>query len=174
MLLFLVFFGGYSLFHIFKVCLQKKPWFCFYDQVLKHFHGLYQFYCLTHFQPMFHFYTPQNIRKPEVSDVFREYRSETLVENGLKSYYGTTIHTSGQYENWDFIKAFTSARLLFESMWLLTLFRPGNFLLTSFVSVSTWKSKLSLTSKFISSSLTLFFHMKSWDLIYGYLLLFQN
>ena len=174
MLLFLVFFGGYSLFHLFKVCLQKKPWFCFYKQVLKLFHGLYQFYCLTHFQPMFHFYNPWKHQNLRFSDVFRGYRSETMIEDGLKSYYGTTIHTSGQYENWDFIKAFISTHLLFESMWLLTLFRAWNFLLTSFVSVSTWKSKLSLTPKFISSSLTLFFHMKPWDLIYGYLLLFQN
>ena len=35
---------------------------------------------LNHFQPMFHFYAPENLRKPEV---FRGYKSGTLVENGL-------------------------------------------------------------------------------------------
>ena len=34
---------------------------------------------------MFHFLPPENIRKPEVSDVFRGYGSGTLVENGLIS-----------------------------------------------------------------------------------------
>ena len=39
---------------------------------------------LTHFQPMFHFYTSWKHRKNwRFSDVFREYRSGTLVDNGL-------------------------------------------------------------------------------------------
>ena len=42
---------------------------------------------LTHFQPMFYFYTPENIRKPRFSDVFRGYKSGTLVEKGLMMMY---------------------------------------------------------------------------------------
>ena len=38
---------------------------------------LHVFSILTHFQPTFHFYTPENIRK-------RSFKSGTLVENGLK------------------------------------------------------------------------------------------
>ena len=40
---------------------------------------------LTHFQPMFCFPTPENIRKPLFFFVFRVYRSGALVENGLNS-----------------------------------------------------------------------------------------
>ena len=36
---------------------------------------------LTHFQPMFNFYTPW---KPP--DVFKGHKNETLVENGLNSF----------------------------------------------------------------------------------------
>ena len=40
---------------------------------------------LIHFQPMFHFDTPQKTSENRmVSDVFRVYRSATLAENGLK------------------------------------------------------------------------------------------
>ena len=37
--------------------------------------------CLTHFQPMLHFCSP---RKHQKTGGFKEYGSETLVENGLK------------------------------------------------------------------------------------------
>ena len=40
---------------------------------------------LIHFQPMFCFPTPENIRKPLFFYVFRVYRSGALVENGLNS-----------------------------------------------------------------------------------------
>ena len=33
---------------------------------------------LTHFSPMSHFYTPENVRKLWFSDVFRGYRNVTL------------------------------------------------------------------------------------------------
>ena len=33
---------------------------------------------------MFHFFTPENIKNRRFSDVFRSYRSVTLVENGLR------------------------------------------------------------------------------------------
>ena len=40
---------------------------------------------LTHFKPKFHFYTPLKMSENQrFSDVFREYRSETLALNGLK------------------------------------------------------------------------------------------
>ena len=39
---------------------------------------------LTHFQPVFHFYTPWKHQKTGgFSDVFRGYRNRTLLENGL-------------------------------------------------------------------------------------------
>ena len=39
---------------------------------------------LTDFQPMFHFYTPlKTSENLGFSDVFRGYKSQTLVENGL-------------------------------------------------------------------------------------------
>ena len=47
------------------------------------------FYILTHFQPMFYFFTTIPNRKPEVSDVFRGYRNGTLVENRLKELENT-------------------------------------------------------------------------------------
>ena len=40
---------------------------------------------LTHFQPVFHFYTPwKHLKTSSFSYVFRGYRRGTLVENGLK------------------------------------------------------------------------------------------
>ena len=39
---------------------------------------------LTHFQPVFHFYTPWKHQKTGgFSDVFRGYRNRTFLENGL-------------------------------------------------------------------------------------------
>ena len=39
---------------------------------------------LTHFQLMFHFYSPEKHQNLGFSDVFLRQRSGTLVENGLK------------------------------------------------------------------------------------------
>ena len=47
---------------------------------------------LTYFQPMFHFYTPlKTSENRRFSVVFRGYRNETLVENGLKKAYMSII-----------------------------------------------------------------------------------
>ena len=42
---------------------------------------------LTHFRPSFHFYTTRK-HQLRFCDVFRGYRSGTLVENGLNLYLG--------------------------------------------------------------------------------------
>ena len=48
---------------------------------------------LTHFQPMFHFYIPRKHQKTfRFSDVFREYRSGTSVENGLIILHGNDLY----------------------------------------------------------------------------------
>ena len=41
---------------------------------------------LTHFQPMFHFYTPLKSENLWFYDVFRVYRSRALLENGLREF----------------------------------------------------------------------------------------
>ena len=44
---------------------------------------------LTHFKPIFHFYTPRKHQKTRFSDVFRRYRSRTMVENRLINFTGS-------------------------------------------------------------------------------------
>ena len=45
---------------------------------------------LIYFQPMFHFYTPpKTLKNSRFPEVFKGYRSETLIENGLICVTGT-------------------------------------------------------------------------------------
>ena len=60
------------------VLFLQKYFFTVVWQVLK-CDSIFSWLCLTHFQPMYHFYTPWKHQ----TDDFRGYRSETLVENGL-------------------------------------------------------------------------------------------
>ena len=46
---------------------------------------------LTHFCPMFPFFTPENTRKQRFSGVFSGYKMETLARNGLITKYSSDI-----------------------------------------------------------------------------------
>ena len=67
-------------------------------------------YTLTHFRPMFYFYTPENVRKAKV---FREYRNGTLTWNGLNyKFNGPTLQNEWWRTRWTYFYLRASPEVL--------------------------------------------------------------